>query len=104
MLRDRREGLLEIREMLSVVDATVAHNVDRKKAVGKVGDNPIDNNGLVDDGPHRDRVVSWDEDEIPKGGGADVVTLHEIIECNVALKKEKLISAFNSQKNRSVPW
>lgn len=99
MLRVRRQGLLEIREMLSLVDAAVAHNVDRKKAVGKVGDDPIDDNGLVDGGPHRDRIVSWDENEIPKGGGAYVVALHKVIERNIALKKKekKLKSAFNSK-------
>lgn len=87
MLRIGRKSLFEIREMFSVVYATVTHNVDGEKAVGEIGDDAFDDGGLVDGGSYGDRVVSWDEDEVVDCGGADEFVLDQVVECDVALKR-----------------
>ena len=75
--------------MLSVVHAAVAHNVDREKSIGEIGHDSFDDGGLVDGGPHRDRIISGYEHEIGEGGGADEFTLYVVIKCDVALKREE---------------
>lgn len=75
--------------MLSIVYAAVAHNIDRKKPVGEIGQDSFDNRGLVDDGPHRNRVVSWDEHQISERSCADKFALYVVVKSDVALRRRK---------------
>lgn len=86
MLRAGLQRLLEIPQVLPVVDATVADNVDGEQAVLEVGDDFFNDEGLVDRGAHRDRIVSGTQDKIIKQRSADEVALDIIIKRDVALK------------------
>ena len=88
MLRVGCKSFFEVREMLSLVYAAVAHNIDREKSIGEIGHDSFDDGGLVDGGSHRNCIISGYEHEIGKGGVADEFTLYVVIKCDVALKKE----------------
>lgn len=104
MLRIGRQRFLEIREMLSVVNAAVADNVDGENAVGEIGHDSFDDGDLVDGGAHWDRVVSWHEDEIGEGGGADEFALYIVVKRHVTLGKMPHVSPSNPQIWGSFPW
>lgn len=89
MLRVGCKSVFEVWEMLSVVYATVANNVDREKAIGEIGQNSFDDSSLVDGGSHRDCIVSWNKHEIAEGGGADEFALYIVVECDGALRRRK---------------
>ena len=78
MLRVRSERLLEIWQMLLVINAAVADYVDGEEAVGEVGQDLLDDEGLVDGGAHRHSVVSRYENEVGERGKTDIVVLHKI--------------------------
>ena len=83
------KSFFEVREMLFVVHAAVAHNVDRENPIRVIGHNSFDDRGLVDGRSHRDRVVPWHKHEIGEGGGSNKFALYVVVECDVALKRGK---------------
>lgn len=71
--------------MRAGVHARVADDIDGDAAVGEIGQDLLEHGGLVDDGPHRDRVVARDEDEVGEGRVTDVAALDVVVERYVAL-------------------
>lgn len=83
------KSLFEVREMLSVVYAAVAHNVNREKSIREIGHDSFDDRGLVDGRSHREGVVSWHEHKVGEGGGADEFALYVVVKRDVPLKRAK---------------
>lgn len=72
--------------MLPVVDATVTDDIDREHAVFKIRDDFCNDQGLIDNGAHRHRVVTGTEDQIIQYRSADEVALNIIVKRDVALR------------------
>ncbi len=85
MLRIILQRLLKIGQMLAIINASVADDVDGEEAVLVFGRDGLDDEGLVHDAPHGDGVVAGGEDEVAEGGGADRGAGEEVGEGYVAL-------------------
>lgn len=72
--------------MLPVVDTAVADDVDGEHAVFEFRDDFFNDQGLVDNGAHRDRVVAGTEDKIVKQRSADEVALDIVVKRDIALR------------------
>ena len=72
--------------MLPVVDTAVADDVDGEHAVFELRDDFCNDQGLIDNGAHRDRVVAGTKDKIIKQRSADEVALDIVVKRDIALR------------------
>ena len=71
MLRDTRQRLLEIRQMLAIINASIPHNVHGQHAVFEIRLELFEHEGLVDGGAHGEGIVAGSEGEVGEGAGAE---------------------------------
>ena len=79
------QRLLKIGETAPLVNAAIADDIDGQKPILEFGADFGDDEGLIDDGPHRDGIIARNENEVGEKRRADQVLAHVIIECYIAL-------------------
>ena len=98
MLRDARESLLKIGQMLPIENAAVAHNVDGKQAILEGRFECLKYKCLVDHRAHGNSVIARDKSQVGEGRGANECGCRSdiIVECDVAL--DSIVSGIDRKK------